>query len=148
MKSVPPRRLRRMTPEERQAYDLLTYGSPGPGERAIAKLVLGRRRTREETLAHAEALAAGLTRLEVADRLQVDPRYLDRLLRESSLGKGPTPEIGSEKAPASRGFVGLPDTPKVIPLPEHLAGRQVYGSDPFSYDFRAAIEATVARGTA
>ncbi len=77
---------RRLTDEQKVAYDRLRWHSPGPGERARLKIVLRWRRTREETVALAcELLAEGLMLQVVADRVGVDHRYLKRVL--SQVGK-------------------------------------------------------------
>jgi hypothetical protein len=93
----------RLTPEQKQAVDLLSWLSPGPAERGEAKTVLGWRRSREETIAYAERLLGqGLILSAVAHRLGVGDRYLRRLLnvlpdpdkqprnRASRAGKGGT----------------------------------------------------------
>ena len=74
---------RRLTDEQKVAYDRLRWHSPGPAERARLKIVLRWRRTREETVALArELLAEGLMLQVVADRVGVDHRYLKRVLSE------------------------------------------------------------------
>jgi hypothetical protein len=71
----------RLTPEQRQAVDLLEWADLDAAGRGRAKTVLGWRRTREETIAYAaELLAAGLMAAAVADRLGVSDDYLRRVL--------------------------------------------------------------------
>jgi hypothetical protein len=72
--------LRRLNAEQRQAYDRLRWENPGLADRARAKLVLGWKRTREETVAlAAELLAEGLLPAAVADRLGVTDRHMRRI---------------------------------------------------------------------
>jgi hypothetical protein len=133
---VPRRHLRRMTPAQLDALNKLRWYSPGPAERARLKQTLGWRRKREETIALAlELLAAGgLGRADVAKEIDVDARYLDRLLRES-----PTRQNGHKKTPVSRGVVGLTDKPKAF-APPRRPGRPTYDGDAFSYDLESALE--------
>ncbi len=78
---LPRWRFRRLTPEQREAYNRLRWYSPGPAERARLKEVLGWRRTRVETVALAhELLEHGLIERAVAVHLDVSDRYLRRLL--------------------------------------------------------------------
>jgi hypothetical protein len=74
--------LKRMTVEQRAAYDVLRWQSPVPAERARLKLVLGWKRTYEETVALATELRAqGLMDSAIADELRIGDRYLRRLLK-------------------------------------------------------------------
>jgi hypothetical protein len=112
-RNLSPRKLRRLSRDQRDAYDLLVYGNPGPAERARLKIRLGWRRTRAETIALVdELLAAGRTRLQIAGELGVDAGYVDRLLKPS-----PTPEIDPKKDSISRGVSGPSEPPKVIGRP-------------------------------
>lgn len=72
---------RRLTAEQREAYDRLLWHRPRPAERARLKMVLGWKRTRDETTALAlDLVDQGLIERVVADRLGVSDRYLRRLL--------------------------------------------------------------------
>jgi hypothetical protein len=94
---LPTWAFRRLNTQQREAYNLLRYYSPGPAERARLKQVLGWRRTREETIALArELLADGLMIGVVADRCGIGRRYLARLLEQAENGS-PTPENTPDK---------------------------------------------------
>lgn len=82
---LPKRAVRRLSDEQRRAYDRLRWAELGPADRARCKLVLGWRRTREETVAlAAELLAEGLVGAAVASKLNVSPRYLRQVLADTS----------------------------------------------------------------
>lgn len=135
---LPRWRLARMNREQREAYDRLRWHRPGPAESARLKVVLGWRRTREETLALAdELLGKGLLERVVADRLKVSHRYLHRLLAyraettqkeplnptihaadvaltgETDTGVGEAPRPRENGAPPRR-FVGLEDLERYL----------------------------------
>lgn len=83
---LPLRAQRRLTAEQREAYDRLRWYRPGPADRARLKMVLGWKRTRDETIALAlDLLGQGLLEQVVADRIGVSDRYLRRMLVEESL---------------------------------------------------------------
>jgi hypothetical protein len=124
-----------MTQAQLDALNRLRWYSPGPAERARLKQTLGWGRGREETIALARELLAqgGLSRADVAKELNVDARYLDRLL------KRPLPsQNGHKKTPISRGVAGLTGEHGASVSPGR-PGRQMYASDVLSYDLESAL---------
>lgn len=82
---VPRRVMKRMSDAELRALDELRYSQPNPARRAELKLVLGWKRTRDETLGLAtELLERGMILSAVAARLDVDTRYLGALLKREA----------------------------------------------------------------
>jgi hypothetical protein len=80
---LPAWKFRRLTSAQRDAFDCLRWERPGPAERARCKLVLGWKRTFEETVALAEdLLAEGLVVSAVRDSLRIGDRQLRRVLAE------------------------------------------------------------------
>jgi hypothetical protein len=74
---------RRLTAEQKDAYNELRWHGPGPARRARLKLVLGWKRTHEEAVALARELAGeGRSRKAIADHLGVTDRHLRRLLAD------------------------------------------------------------------
>jgi DNA invertase Pin-like site-specific DNA recombinase len=99
----------RLTPEKRQAADLLEWRTSPAADRGRAKSILGWRPTREETVAYArELIAGGLMASAVADRLQVSDRSLKRVLNPKNQARN--------RAAQAKKF-GLPDSGKVADHP-------------------------------
>jgi hypothetical protein len=139
------RDLRRLTPKQRAAVDVLRYARPDAAGRGEAKTVLGWRRTSEEAAAYARKLIAnGMMPGAAALRLGVDPDHLRRLLN-----KVPDPE----KRPRNRSIhaenSGLTDKDRPAPLPPSVGpsgltdnpdgNRPTYAGDPLAYDVEAAL---------
>jgi hypothetical protein len=129
-------RLARMNAVQLDAYNRLRWYSPGPAERARLKLVLGWKRSREETIALAlELRGEGRCDLAIADELGVSDRYLGRLLEQ----------VRDDEKPPRNPSVHAADLAPTCEtngaVPQRLSGRQMYGGDAFSYDLDAALGA-------
>jgi hypothetical protein len=133
---IPKWRVARMSTAERGAWNELRWYSPGPAERARLKLVLGWKRSREETIAlSCELRNEGRGDAAIADELGVTDRYLDRLLEQvRDLPKSP-------RNPSVHATDLAPTCETARTAHPRLSGRPVYGSDPFSYDLDAALGA-------
>ncbi len=93
---LPRRVVKRLSDAEHRALDELRFGSPDAARRGELKTQLGWRRTREETIAYAQALLArGMIITAVASRLNIERRYLARALNDDA-----TPDLVPRK-PAS-----------------------------------------------
>lgn len=133
---LPRARLRRMRPEQREAYDRLRWYSPGPAERARLKKTLGWKRTREETIALArELLAKGRMVAAAADELGVGTRYLKRLLEQDE-----TPLKVARNRSIHAAVLAPTCETQGVGQTTPKKGRSVYGGDPFAYDFRLALD--------
>ena len=104
------RQRRWMTRKQRQAYEQLDWNRTSPAESARLKLILGWRRTREETVALAvERLDEGLLERVVADRLGVSIRYLRQLHRNvnqyTRSGVGPIKAVARGETSVSISFM-------------------------------------------
>jgi len=124
----------RLTPDQRKAVDCLRYSNPSPAARGAAKTILGWKRTAEETTAYANRLLEdGMTLSAVAGKLGVGTDHLRRLLKK---GQSLSEQVCNPSTHAEKS--GLTDRTQVVTHPSTREG-PVYGSDPFSYDFAAAL---------
>jgi hypothetical protein len=156
----------RLTPEQRKAVEVLRYGSPDAATRGEQKTILSWKRTAGETAAYARKLIGeGMMPGAAALRLGVNPDHLRRLL-----GKAPTPGNqprnpfihAKNSAPTDRNKgAGHPgDHPPIHAeksgltdegkgrgrTPDHPdPDRVLYGGDPFTYDFEAALRSARSR---
>jgi hypothetical protein len=106
-------------------------------------VVLGWKRSREETLALVlELHREGRGRLAIADTLGVTDRYAARLLEQVRDGKKPArnPSVHAAESPPTCESNGYSHTRPNLLVPSHLAARQMYDRDLFSYDLAAALE--------
>jgi hypothetical protein len=133
---IPKWRVARMSTAERGAWNELRWYSPGAAERARLKLVLGWKRSRDETIALAHELRSeGRGDAAIADELGVTDRYLERLLEQGrDLPKPP-------RNPSAHAADLAPTCETNGAVPHRLSGRQMYDGDAFSYDLEAALGA-------
>jgi hypothetical protein len=93
--------VKRLTDEQRRALDELQFGKPTATRRAELKMILRWRRTREETLALATSLRdRGRVTTAIAARLDVDRRYLVRLLESREASGDSVPRKPCADAPS------------------------------------------------
>jgi hypothetical protein len=126
----------RLAPEQRRAVDELRYEDPDSARRGELKTILGWRRTAEETAAYARKLIKRrLVRSTILAELGCSERHLRRLLEKVSEveieARKPAPGLEKTDIIDKGKGVGLPPAPE-RPWP-------VYSSDPFGYDFGAAL---------
>jgi hypothetical protein len=136
----------RISPELRQAVDVLLYGTPDAASRGQQKTILGWKRTAEETAAYARKLIAeGMMPGAAALRLGVSADHLRRLFKEvQNLENRPRkPSIHAEESGLTGKAKGVGHPPPPHPDP----GRVIYSGDPFTYDFKAAFGRALSRAS-
>jgi hypothetical protein len=135
---IPQRRLKKLTDAQRRAYDLLVYHKASPADRARAKVELGLRPSRQESLALTrELLSAGASVAAIADSLAVTDRSARRLIAEArrgglTLGNRPVFPLNHEP-PAD-----IIDAPKGITCPGPRIGWEMYAGQP-GYPFERLL---------